>query len=537
VDETGHPDGPPAGANGNGSGDRRDSRLRDWARAIARPAVPADAGWSDAGAAVEPPAEPVVPGWRTVGSAQPAYGRGYADLLDPIPGSPGAGGTPPPRQVAELEAPEAPPADYQPWSPPPAPPPTPVVPAQYAVPPLPPQHVPAIPPLPPPPGGYGSTPPSGLPAYGRPVNGSRLPEDFAAPPRDEATEQDVLSGPPAEPAPRAAGLPQWVAGLPQRVPAEPDVPTIPEPMTEEVEERAEVPELARIATYLRHEEPAGRLERRESLDVDAVLAAVRGVYGVRDAELRTNPGGVHSLRLDLADGADPGPVSREVARLLKERLGLAAALGSRVGTAERAAGRVTDSPYQGRRRGGTGTARGRASVEPRTAEPPIAEPRIAEPRISEPIRAPAVEPSAGQPLPRTAESIRVVLDHVQVSTFGLDATVEVRLGFGERRAVGEARGPAVDGYVLRLAAVAAANALDQLLVAENTGASRGRCFVEHASLVPFGTCEVAVVVILLVCGGWVEQLAGSSLVAGDPRQAIVRATLSAVNRRMEALLP
>jgi hypothetical protein len=55
-------------------------------------------------------------------------------------------------------------------------------------------------------------------------------------------------------------------------------------------------------------------------------------------------------------------------------------------------------------------------------------------------------------------------------------------------------------------------------------------------VVPFGSCEVAVVVVLLMCDGWVEQLAGSSLVAGDVRQAIVRATLAAVNRRLEALL-
>ncbi|MET8837198.1 hypothetical protein ABZV78_25235, partial [Micromonospora sp. NPDC004540] len=57
-----------------------------------------------------------------------------------------------------------------------------------------------------------------------------------------------------------------------------------------------------------------------------------------------------------------------------------------------------------------------------------------------------------------------------------------------------------------------------------------------AAVVPFGNCEVATVVVLLVCDGWVEQLAGSALVAGDPRQAVVRATLAAVNRRLEALL-
>ena len=50
----------------------------------------------------------------------------------------------------------------------------------------------------------------------------------------------------------------------------------------------------------------------------------------------------------------------------------------------------------------------------------------------------------------------MVIDHVQVSTFGLDATVEVRFAAGDVRASGLATGPAVDGYVLRLCAVAAA---------------------------------------------------------------------------------
>jgi hypothetical protein len=43
-------------------------------------------------------------------------------------------------------------------------------------------------------------------------------------------------------------------------------------------------------------------------------------------------------------------------------------------------------------------------------------------------------------------------------------------------------------------------------------------------------------VILLTYGASVEQLTGSALVTGDPRQAMVRATLAAVNRRLDALL-
>ncbi len=118
-----------------------------------------------------------------------------------------------------------------------------------------------------------------------------------------------------------------------------------------------------------------------------------------------------------------------------------------------------------------------------------------------------------------------------MSTQGTDAVVEVRLSGEDGPAVGVASGPAFDGYVLRLAAVAASNAIDQVL------AGSARCFIENATVVPLGSCEVAVVVLLLAHGGWVEELSGSAVVNGDQRQAIVRATLAAVNRRLEALLP
>jgi len=716
--------------------------------------------------------------------------------------------------------------------------------------------------------------------------------------------------------------------LPQRVPAEPDVPTIPEPLTDLP---AEAPQLARIATHLRRDDLPETRERPDGFDVDAILAAVRGVSGVKDASLRTTPAGAHSLRLDLADGADPAEVSRHVARLLQERMGLAAAPqnlpeppaspvtrgglpqpapadaravggaaarsflgsaaggapaapvppepvgGARVGShaetaaaaggepapveeaargtfghrpvADSAAGparsttagsfagpvpasagdravanparTVPSGPFGGRGGGpigdpaatsvsggpadaagtspsgpvvgaaGSGTAPGRGEAPPATSAPPASvggpppglasgpypaapgrttsaggrfaaptggaagptasgaasttppggrfaaraseatDPSAGNPypaapggtpagtppagvfatgtsgtagtsaarasspegpsaagtstapaagapaaaaagptatiagggtgtsaaftatageepamsgsgavtgrpedpegagsgRIATPARPPGFEPAqrgvpgrrrraaddghprsdvdspaadpgrdsaeaaggersarsrrgvptpapgsfpqlgaaagiigsvGGHPVTATAYSggqisttesapsrplnpgsppgPRVVIDHVQVSTFGLDATVETRLAAGKRRANGLATGPAVDGYVLRLCAVSAASAIDELLRTAPRSDDRGRCFVEHAAVVPFGNCEVAVVVVLLVCNGWVEQLAGSALVSGDPRQAVVRATLAAVNRRLEALL-
>lgn len=387
--------------------------------------------------------------------------------------------------------------------------------------------------------------------------------------------------------------------LPQRVPAEPDVPVVPEPPA--VDPPAETPELARIPTHLRRDdEPAPLRERPEGFDVNAILDAVREVAGVRDAALRRTPAGAHSLRLDLADGADPAEVSRQVARLLQDRMGLAAApqnvpgmpstppppVRRRVAEPRVADRRTPDSPTAAPRdagadprggearavestapirpsggrveavptgpeqRPGTDVSRRRRSNAPHRGRATVEEPgSISAAPAGAATGSPATlgtsysggqvtttESAPSRPLETGgAPGPRVVIDHVQVSTFGLDANVEVRLLAGGETASGYATGPAVDGYVLRLCAVAAAAAVDELLRGADN-AERGRCFVEHAAVVPFGNCEVATVVALLVCEGWVEQLAGSALVAGDPRQAVVRATLAAVNRRLEALL-
>jgi hypothetical protein len=348
------------------------------------------------------------------------------------------------------------------------------------------------------------------------------------------------------------------------------VPIVPEPPPGEPS--AETPELARIATHLRREdEPAQPRERPEGFDVKAILAAVRGVAGVRDASLRTTPSGAHSLRLDLADGADPAEVSRQVARLLQDRMGLAAAPklpGSPIpgaplsgapvagppaaGESEGRRGMADEAPAEAfsgvpRRRRPAPTHQGRATVEERSGAAGSAYATgLSGMATGSPVTAGAsysggqpttTETAPSRPLNRGGDpGPRVVLDHVQVSTFGLEATVEVRLAAGEQRANGLASGPAVDGYVLRLCAVSAAVAIDELLHTSAQVTESGRCFVEHATVVPFGSCDVATVVVLLVCDGWVEQLAGSALVAGDPRQAVVRATLAAVNRRLEALL-
>jgi hypothetical protein len=323
--------------------------------------------------------------------------------------------------------------------------------------------------------------------------------------------------------------------LPQRVPAEPDVPPVPaEPQPVAVG----APELTRITNKLREDEdfgPESPDERPDGFDVQSVLRAVQAVSGVSRATLRKNADGLHTLRLELADEADAGQVSRIVARMLNDTMGLSAEqnpllpFDGETDLAEIAgplaptlAGRpaVRNTPHSALPGYGR-EARRRRPVSPAGRRP------------TETIKAPALLPNPG-----SIVSPRVVIESVDVNTQGIDATVEVRLTADNQPAIGVASGPNFDGYMLKLAALAAASAVDQLLIDADTTV-RARCYIEHAAVVALGGCEVAVVVLLLMYDGFVEQLTGSAVVSGDgdSRQAVVRATLAAVNRRLEALLP
>ncbi|MBN1174018.1 MAG: hypothetical protein JXA67_17730, partial [Micromonosporaceae bacterium] len=330
--------------------------------------------------------------------------------------------------------------------------------------------------------------------------------------------------------------------LPRRVPSRPDVPgAIGAPG--EFDSQAEA-DLDRIVDRLSDPQidqiPA---DRREGFDIPTVLDAVRGVEGVRDAHLRPSSNGAHTLRLDLADDADAAEVSRIVARLLKERMGLAAE-PNRSAQPSRVQPPLT-APYPReaqRRRAATASQRPAGAPYAVESAPTQIPPRpvtgidqglrqYGEASVADRV----ARPSDLHPDPGTSPAPRAVIDQVKVTDEGLDAVVEVRLVVGDRQAVGVANGPAFDGYVLRLAAAATAAAVDHLLGSQP--AQRARCFVEHAMIVSLGGgCDVAVVVVLLAGDGWVDHLAGSALVMGDPRYAVVRATLSALNRRLEAML-
>jgi hypothetical protein len=413
----------------------------------------------------------------------------------------------------------------------------------------------------------------------------RLPYEPAATPSGYAQPPAVPSRATGDPGPAGAGQQSFPA-LPQRVPAQPDVPTVPEPPS--VEPPAETPALARIATHLRRGDVLSAQERQEGFDVNAILAAVREVDGVRDASLRSTPAGAHSLRLDLSEGADPAEVSRQVARLLQDRMGLDAAMkgASPLGGSPTLPPAPRSAPPSAPRSAPPASAPLSPAPAPRSGPPsysapppapvsvppaaPVSPPAVAQasapPATATPFvpsqpnptgrpvpsgtsyssasrPVPAEAPAAVEPAPPRPLDIgerppgpRVMIENVRVNTFGTEATVEVRLTVNGRIAAGEATGPAVDGYLLRLCAMATAGAVDELLTTSDHADGPAKCFVEHAAAVPFGSMQVAVVVMLLSVGGWVEQLSGSAVITGDDRHAMVRATLAAVNRRLEALL-
>lgn len=291
--------------------------------------------------------------------------------------------------------------------------------------------------------------------------------------------------------------------LPRRIPQIPDVPDFAkfdsDPAPDLLAERSE---LSRIATYLRDDDDAA--PRTEGIDLATVLDAVRAVPGVQDAQLRWNAGAGQTLRIEFTDGADESAVTRRVVRLLRERMGLAAEPASEEGT--------VDSPFRGRATVGTGRPGGRSAAA-----------------------------SAPVPLPRPAgvNAARLVVEDVTVTRLGAEATVAVRLRGPAGEVAGEGRGPGVDAYLSRLAATAAANGIDQVLARlPNPGGvgPRGKVFIEHVSVVPFGIVEVAIVVLVLSYDGRNEQLSGSAIVGDDPQEAVVRATLAALNRRLESLL-
>jgi hypothetical protein len=244
-----------------------------------------------------------------------------------------------------------------------------------------------------------------------------------------------------------------------------------------------------------------------SLDRRALVAALKAVRGVVDADVAPDAaGGLGTLRLDLAAGADEAAVAESVSRLLREEFGLGVD-ADRVELVSVPDLQVIkdDEPAEDPPLARDAAA-GRVSVEEHLSEARAV--ALPEPRL------------AGRPS----------IAKMHLVSAGLDVTASVTLTSGGRTATGESRGLASPSGVHRAVAVATLLAVEELI------GGVARVELEHLEITPMGTERTVVVLLTMLTAQGSEHLTGAAAVRDDVRQAVIRATLDALNRRLELLL-
>ena len=213
-------------------------------------------------------------------------------------------------------------------------------------------------------------------------------------------------------------------------------------------------------------------------DFREIVAALRDVPGVSEADVEPDGnGGMGLLHLGLKPGVDEVEVATTVGKLLRDRFGIGVD-----------ADRV----------------------------------RIVEDTSVSTLPAPSV------PVQRTAEWPAISRMHLVSS--GLEVTVTVTLSAAGRSAVGEGRGSASQIGVQRAVANATLRAVEQLL----DGVARFE--LDHLEVSQIGAERTVLAGVSMLSAQGSERLTGAASVREDVRQAVIRATLDALNRRFETLL-
>jgi hypothetical protein len=125
---------------------------------------------------------------------------------------------------------------------------------------------------------------------------------------------------------------------------------------------------------------------------------------------------------------------------------------------------------------------------------------------------------------------RPIISRMQLVSSGLDVTAAVSLSYREGTVRGEATGTATQSGVQRAVATAALRAIELLI------GTSARFELEHVEIARSGQDRTAIVTVTMVSGSGTDRLTGSAVVREDARQAVIRAALDAVNRRLEPLL-
>jgi hypothetical protein len=253
-------------------------------------------------------------------------------------------------------------------------------------------------------------------------------------------------------------------------------------------------------------------------DTASVVAALRAVPGVADAEILPEPGGgPGTLRLQLAPGADEVLVATTVHRLLGERFGLGVDAG-RVQVVEEAVTRRTHAAQP------VPTA-----VDDEPGPPPPPGPAPAPPPL---VGIPGGASTWGAPAESAAEAgrTRLLIHRMQLVSAQQGVTSEVTLQLLGRDHTGSADAATTPTSVHRSVALATLRAVEEAL------GGRVRFELEHLETAVLGNDRAVLVEVSMITRHGSERLTGVSAVREDARQAVIRATLDALNRRIETFL-
>lgn len=273
-------------------------------------------------------------------------------------------------------------------------------------------------------------------------------------------------------------------------------------------------------------------------DHPELVAALLAVSGVVAAAVEPTDEGPGTLRLQLEPGADEVGVAGEVNRLLRSRFGLAV-------DADRV--RVVDDDTGVRRDEVPTTVEGDGSRAADIEQTDIEQTGDEQPD-AEVEQADAEQPDAEQPdadaeqvdveraeapvLPEVtmARPGRLVIERVALVSAGLGTSVSVSLALDGETFEGNAEGTSTPGSLHRSVAGATLRAVEAVVEGSV------RFDVEHVEIAATGPDRTALVVLTMVTDRATQRLSGASVVREDARQAVIRAVLAAVNRRVEPML-
>jgi hypothetical protein len=131
----------------------------------------------------------------------------------------------------------------------------------------------------------------------------------------------------------------------------------------------------------------------------------------------------------------------------------------------------------------------------------------------------------GDSAPAPEAPSRIKAQGIEVSTTGLRTSIRVTLS-SDGHATGFAEGAAAAATRPRLVAAATLDALRQIEPAAT------RLDVVEADITSVGAHDIALVTVVSVDGAMESYLVGSAIVRQSPDDALVRAVLDAVNRRL-----